>query len=336
MINVALDALGGDYGTEPLIKGLVLALKKDKNFHAHVVGKQEEINQFLPKKYINRVTIHECNDYIKMNESATEVLKRKESSAYIAIKLVKDGICDCYVSAGHSGASMSLATLIIGRLKGVLRPPLATTMPTVNGVSLLLDVGANTDCDPKHLHQFAIMGYCYSKYVLEVSNPKVGLLSNGEEENKGNELTKKTFPLCKEVPGFTGNVEGSDIFNGSTDVLVCDGFTGNLILKTSEGIGSSMMKILKNNIKSSIVSIAGSVLMLKAFKGLKRKVDYAEYGGAPLLGVKAPVIIAHGKSNPMAIKNAIFQGIKSTKSDINEKISQIINEEKTSKVKVKV
>ena len=263
-----------------------------------------------------------------MSESATNALKRKESTAYKAIELVRNGEADAYVSAGHSGASMSLATLRIGRIKGVSRPAIATLMPTTDGNTLVLDVGANVDCDANNLKEFAIMGQVYAEDVLGIDNPLIGLLSNGEEKSKGNEISKEAFSLCESLPNFIGNVEGNDIFTGTVDVVVCDGFIGNIMLKTAEGVADTIGKIIKNNLRRSLVSIAGAVLMRKVFKTLKVKVDYAEYGGAPLIGIKAPVIIAHGKSNAKAIKNAIFQAITAANSNLNKNIEDKLIEYK--------
>ena len=324
MVTIALDAMGGDFGPTPIIEGLLKALKKNHNFKAIVVGDKDIISPMIPNKFDDRILYHHCTDVISMSDSATDALKRKESTAYQAIELVKNSEADAYVSAGHSGASMSLATLRIGRIKGVSRPAIATLMPTVEKYTLVLDVGANVDCDPKNLMQFAIMGQAYAEDILGIDEPLVGLLSNGEEESKGNEVTKEAFKLLESLPRFIGNVEGNDIFNGSVDVVVCDGFIGNIMLKTAEGVADTIGKIIKQNLRRSLVSILGAVLMRKVFKKLKLKVDYAEYGGAPLIGVKAPVIIAHGKSNAKAIQNAIFQAITAAQSDLNEHIENRI------------
>ncbi len=328
MLKIALDAMGGDNGPAPIMEGLLLALKRNNNFSVIAVGNQELLLPLIPQKYKDRIEILHCTDVISMHDSATDALKRKESSAFIAIELVKDGKADAFVSAGHSGASMSLATLRIGRIKGVSRPAIATLMPTVDKNTLVLDVGANVDCDAKNLLEFAIMGKVYAQEVLGIEKPLVGLLSNGEEESKGNEVTKEAFKLLEKLPGFMGNVEGNDIFNGSVDVVVCDGFIGNIMLKTAEGVADTIGKIIKQNLRRSLVSILGAVLMRKVFKGLKLKVDYAEYGGAPLLGVKAPVIIAHGKSNAKAMQNAIFQAVTAAQSDLNINIESNINKYK--------
>ena len=322
MLKIAIDAMGGDFGPAPIVDGVILALKQDRHFIAVLVGDKEQLLPLIPQKFDSRIEIHQCNDVISMDDHATDALKRKESSAYKAIELVRNKEADAYVSAGHSGASMSLATLRIGRIKGVSRPAIATLMPTVNGTTLVLDVGANVDCDAKNLREFAIMGRIYAEDVLGIEDPLMGLLSNGEEKSKGNEVTKEAFGLLENIPNFVGNVEGSDIFNGSVDVVVCDGFVGNIMLKTAEGVADTIGKIIKNNLRRSLVSITGAVLMRKVFKQLKLKVDYAEYGGAPLIGVKAPVIIAHGKSNAKAMKNAIFQAIKAADSNMNINIEE--------------
>ncbi|MFZ9659765.1 MAG: phosphate acyltransferase PlsX [Arcobacteraceae bacterium] len=328
MLKIALDAMGGDNGPSPIMEGLFLALKRNKNFAAIAVGNEALLLPLIPQKLKDRIEIVHCVDVISMSDSATDALKRKESSAYIAIELVKDGKADAFVSAGHSGASMSLATLRIGRIKGVSRPAIATLMPTVDKNTLVLDVGANVDCDAKNLKEFAIMGNVYAQDVLGIEKPLIGLLSNGEEESKGNEVTKEAFKLLENMPHFIGNVEGNDIFNGSVDVVVCDGFIGNIMLKTAEGVADTIGKIIKQNLRRSLVSILGAVLMRKVFKGLKLKVDYAEYGGAPLLGVKAPVIIAHGKSNAKAMQNAIFQAVAAAQSDLNINIESNLNKYK--------
>lgn len=323
MIKIAIDAMGGDFGPEPIIEGLILAIRNNNNFVALAVGDKDVLTKLIPPAFNSRIEIIDTKDVIGMNEHATDALKRKESTIYKAIELVREGKADAVVSAGHSGASMSLATLRIGRIKGVSRPAIATLMPTSeNQNTLVLDVGANVDSDARNLFQFAIMGQAYAQTVLRLDEPIVGLLSNGEEESKGNEVTKETYKMLKNVPNFAGNVEGNDIFKGTVDVVVCDGFVGNILLKTAEGVADTIGKIIKKNLKRSLISIAGAVLMQKVFKNLKVRVDYAEYGGAPLLGVKAPVIISHGKSNPKAIKNAIFQALLSASSNLEDIIEQ--------------
>jgi glycerol-3-phosphate acyltransferase PlsX len=320
MITISIDALGGDYGSTPIIEGTIQALR-EKKFKAILVGRSEEILPKIPKNLKKYIEIVECSDVFGMDENATDVLKRKNSSIYMAVDLVRKKEADAVVSAGHSGATMSLATLRIGRLKDVSRPAIATLMPTsTGGRSLVLDVGANVDCKAEHLFQFAIFGEAYVKDVLKVANPKVGLLSNGEEKSKGNETTKEAYELLSKLPTFVGNIEGNNIFDSSVDVVVCDGFVGNILLKTSEGVAESITKLIKSNIRKSPVAIAGAVLMKKVFKILKKQVDYAEYGGAPLIGINGCAIVSHGKSNSKAIKNAIFQAISFASSDINSDI----------------
>jgi len=321
MIKIALDAMGGDFGAEPIVQGAVTALIERDNFELYLVGKREDIKKYLPQNLLSRITIVEASDIISMEDSATDSLRRKESSIYKAVDLVRTGKAQAIVSAGHSGATMSLATLRIGRLANISRPAIAAFMPTKEGNrSLVLDVGANVDCKPENLFQFGIMGEVYAKNILNIDKPRVGLLSNGEEESKGNELTKETFKLLKKLPSFIGNVEGNNIFDGSADVIVCDGFVGNLVLKTSEGVAGTISYFMKKKIKKSPIAIAGAILMKKVFKLLRREIDYAEYGGAPLLGLKSCTIIGHGKSNPKAIKNAIFQAISYVNADIENEI----------------
>jgi len=323
MLTIAIDAMGGDFGPAPIVEGTLLALK-ERNFKALLVGDVTVLKSLIPNDYLDKISFIEATDILDMHEAATNALKRKETSVCRAVDLVKDKTADAVVSMGHSGATMSLATLRIGRLKGVLRPAIATIMPTAiaGKLSLVLDVGANVDCKAEHLAQFAIMGEAYAKDVLKIAKPKVGLLSNGEEESKGNETTKEAFLALKKLDSFVGNVEGNNVFDGSVDVIVCDGFVGNILLKASEGVADSITKIIKQNVRRSPLAIAGAVLMRKVFKVLKKQVDYAEYGGAPLIGINGCAIIGHGKSNAKAVKNAIFQAISFSSSNINADIEQ--------------
>ena len=326
MIRIAIDAMGGDFGPEPIIEGVIQALD-EKKFLPILVGDRDQIISFLPQYYLDKVEIVQSSDVIAMSDQATQALKRKESTIYRAVELVRNGKADAVVSAGHSGATMTLATLRIGRLAHISKPALATLMPNklIGAKTLLLDVGAVTDCSAKNLYEFAIMGEVYAQKVLGLRRPKVGLLSNGEEDSKGNALTKEAFKLMQDVPGFKGNVEGSDIFNGSVDVVVCDGYTGNIVLKASEGVVSTVFDLMKTQIRKSIPAKIGAFMMKKkVFKKLKEKVDYAEYGGAPLLGVKGCVIISHGKSNAKAIKNAIFQAIAYNDKNVNATIEALL------------
>ncbi|ECP9358498.1 TPA: phosphate acyltransferase PlsX [Campylobacter coli] len=321
MINIAIDAMGGDFGEKPIIEGVIEALK-ERPFNAILVGNPNILRPLIPKNLEQYIQYENANEVFSMNENATDALKRKETTIYKTIELVKNGKAKAAVSAGHSGASMSLATLRLGRLKGVLRPAIATLMPNTTSKTLFLDVGANTDCKAENLFQFAIMGDAYAKEIMKISKPRLALLSNGEEECKGNELTKEAHQLMKQIPSFVGNAEGRDIFNGEVDVLVCDGFDGNVILKACEGVATAIIHILKNEIKQSLISKIGALLMKPSFKRLKKHIDWQEYGGAPLLGVNGCVIISHGKSDARAIKNAIFQAINFSESNINQIIEK--------------
>ncbi len=320
-MKIAIDAMGGDFGPEPIIEGIVKALEK-KEFIPYIVGDENKIKQLLPKKYHSKVRFINSEDVISMSDNATDALKRKDSSIYKSIELLKNGEVDGVVSAGHSGATMSLATLKLGRIKGIKRPAIVTFMPTIKKkYSLVLDVGANVDCEPINLYQFALMGEVYAKVVLNTNTPSIGLLSNGEEKSKGNSLTKETFKMLENFDNFVGNIEGGDIFKGEVDVVVTDGFIGNIVLKTSEGVADTIGKLIKEEIRNSgILQKIGALLLKPVFKGLKKATDYAEYGGAPLLGVNGCVIISHGKSNSKAIKNAIFQAIKYIDNNVTEKI----------------
>lgn len=317
MISIAIDTMGGDYGEKPIIEGLVQALR-EKPFNAVLVGRRALLEPQIPQDLREFVSYEEASDVFRMEESATDALKHKESTIYKAIELVRDKKVQAIVSAGHSGATMSLATLRIGRINNVLRPAIATLMPSVTGKTLVLDVGANTDCKSEYLFQFAIMGEAYAKEVMKIAKPRVALLSNGEEESKGNELTKEAHALLKKMPNFIGNGEGRDIFNGEVDVLVCDGFSGNLVLKATEGAVTAVFDLLKKHIKSSFVAMLGVLFLKPVFTKLKKHIDWQEYGGAPLLGINGCVIISHGKSDGRAIKNAIFQALNFSESKINQ------------------
>jgi len=328
MAKIAIDAMGGDFGPEPIVRGTLLALQ-EKKFQPILVGKKEELLPLIPKKYISQIQFEEAQDVIAMSDAATDALKRRESSIYKAVELVRNGDADGVVSAGHSGATMSLATLRIGRLKHVSRPALVTLMPARNGHrTVLLDVGANTDCKAENLVEFAVMGHYYAKDVLKIADPRTGLLANGEEDSKGNEVTKAAFKKLGTFEGFIGNVEGNNIFDGSVDVIVCDGFIGNLVLKSSEGVASTISYFLKDYIRRSPVAITGALLMRKVFKLLKKEVDYAEFGGAPLIGIRGCAIVGHGKSNSKAIKNAIFQAISYIDTGVNDHIEKHLQESK--------
>ncbi len=324
-VRIAIDAMGGDHGPEPIIEGCIQALE-EKRFTPILVGKRDEILSYLPLYYEEKVEIVDADDVISMSDQATDALKRKDSSIFKAVELVRDGQADGVVSAGHSGATMTVATLRIGRLPHISKPALATLMPTdIGKKTLVLDVGAVVECKAQNLYEFGAMGEAYAIEVLGIDSPKIGLLANGEEESKGNELTKGAFPLLKNLDHFVGNIEGRDIFNGSVDVVVTDGFTGNVMLKTSEGVAEAILSLMRQHIRKSLPAKLGALLMKrKVFANLKKEIDYAEYGGAPLLGINGCAIISHGSSNSKAIKNAIFQAIYYAQSDINKKIEDLV------------
>jgi len=327
MTKIAIDAMGGDHGPEPIIEGVVQALE-EKAFIPVLVGDKEEILSLLPQYYADKVEVVEAGDVIAMSDQATNALKRKDSSIYKAVELVRNKEADGVVSAGHSGATMTLATLRIGRLPHISKPALATLMPSLGKTkTLVLDVGAVTDCTPQNLYEFGAMGEAYAQSVMGIKAPRVGLLSNGEEDTKGNALTKEAFKLLKELDGFIGNVEGRDIFNGHADVVVTDGFTGNILLKTSEGVVSTIFTMMRQHIRKSLPAKIGALMMKKkVFGNMKKQVDYAEYGGAPLLGINGCAIVSHGSSNAKAIKNAIFQALRYTESDVNKRIEELLSQ----------
>jgi len=326
-IRIAIDAMGGDFGPEPVIEGAIEALK-ERSYVPVLVGDKAEILSLLPPNYVNRVEIVEAYDVISMGDQATNALRRKESSIYKAVDLVRNKEADAVVSAGHSGATMTLATLRIGRLPHISKPALATLMPNLGTYkTLVLDVGAVVDCKAQNLYEFGAMGEAYAQKIMGIDSPKVGLLANGEEASKGNELTKEAFKLLEHLDGFVGNVEGRDIFNGSVNVVVCDGFTGNILLKASEGVVTTIFSMMKQHIRRSLPAKFGALLMKKkVFANLKKEVDYEEYGGAPLLGVDGCAIVSHGSSSSKAIKNAVFQAINYTKSDVNATIEALLTE----------
>ncbi len=327
MVTIAIDAMGGDHGPEPIIEGVVQALE-EMAFTPILVGDREKILAFLPQYYHEKIEIIQASDVISMSDSSTDALKRKDSSIYKAVELVREKHADAVVSAGHSGATMALATLRIGRLPHVSKPALATLMPSLGkNKTLVLDVGAVVECKAQNLYEFAIMGEAYAKSVMKIPNPKVGLLANGEEESKGNDLTKEAFKLIKGFKWFVGNVEGRDIFNGHVDVVVCDGFTGNVLLKTSEGVASTIFTMMKQYIRKSLPAKLGAMLMKrKVFANIKKQIDYVEYGGAPLLGIDGCAIIGHGSSNSKAIKNANFQAISYSNSNVNSAIESLMTQ----------
>jgi len=307
LIKIAVDAMGGDYAPDEIVKGAVAAAK-DLNICVLLIGDQLLLTTELTKfPNTDRVTIIHASQSIAMDESpAIAVKSKKDSSINVGLKAVRDSLVDGFVSAGNTGAVMASAIFTLGRIKGIERPAIAMVWPTKKGKSVLLDFGANADCKPMHLLQFAQLGSVFAEKVLNIHNPKVGLLSIGEEDSKGNELVSDTLPLLRKSKlNFVGNVESKEIFNGDVDVFVCDGFVGNMLLKFAEGMISFVYSILKKEIKSRLLAKFGALLLLPVFKAIQKKMNYDEYGGALLLGVNGVCIISHGRSNAKAISNAI-------------------------------
>ena len=309
MFRLALDAMGGDYAPLQIVRGGILALKEFPEIFIYFVGDREKILPILERensRISGRYEIVHAPEKVEMNDSPSKVLKKKNSSLYVAGKLVREGKADALVSAGNTGAVLAVGKFVIGAIKELERPSIGVAFPNPKGKTVLLDVGANVDVKPRHLVQFAVIGHTYAEEILGIKNPRVGILSIGEEEGKGNELVKETYPILKETKlNFLGNAEGRDIFNGNFDVIVCDGFVGNVVLKASESLGFAILRMIKEEVNRSFLAKIGALLLKPALNSLKRKADFAEYGGIPLLGAKAPVMITHGRANAKAIRNAV-------------------------------
>lgn len=308
-MRIVVDAMGGDYAPKEIVQGAVQALGLDSELQLILVGEEKTISEFLPENYDReRLSIHHCADVIEMDEHpALAYRRKKDASITVATRLVKEKRGDALVSAGNTGAQMVAALFGLGRLKGIDRPAIGTVMPGLKEPKFLLDAGANANCRPEHLKQFAVMGSIYAEKILGVSKPRIGLVSNGTEPTKGSDLTLKTYELLQKTSelNFIGNVEGRGFLSGDVDVLVCDGFVGNVILKVLEGTAGSIFTVLKEELQKNMRSKMGAFLLIPALKRIKARMDYTEYGGAPLLGVKGISIICHGSSNAYAIQNAI-------------------------------
>ena len=310
LIDIALDAFGSDKAPEPEIRGAILACRA-LPVRVHLIGPEAELRDLLDEHLENEdlpIVIHHAAERIGMEEKAAHAaLKKKNSSMRVGLKLVREGKAAGFVTAGNTGAAMVTAKMVLGTMPGVDRPALATPMPSSTGnPCVLLDVGANVDCKPHNLQQFAVMGEIYARTVLKIDEPRVGLLSIGEEETKGNDLTHEAFPLLKALPiKFIGNVEGRDIFNGSCDVVVTDGFTGNVVLKTAEGVAELLFGVISREARGSLTGKIGGALLKPRLRPLRDRVDYRKAGGALLLGVAGEVVIAHGRSDAEAIGNAV-------------------------------
>lgn len=326
-VNVALDVMGGDNAPCETVKGAVDAVNADKRVKVFLVGKEPLIMEEL-KKYTypaEQVEVVHAEEVIEMAEPPVMAIRKKKDSSIVkAMYMVKNGECDAFVSAGSTGAVLVGGQVIVGRLKGVERPPLAPLIPTMDGVSLLIDCGANVDARPSHLVQFAKMGSVYMENVMNIKNPRVGIVNIGAEEEKGNALVKDTFPLLKNCPdiNFIGSVEARDIPAGVADVIVCEAFVGNVILKMYEGVGGALIKKVKSGMMTNLRSKIGALLVKPALKETLKSFDTEQYGGAPLLGLKGLVVKTHGSSKAIEIKNSILQCITFKEQNINEKIRE--------------
>lgn len=325
-MQIAVDAMGGDSAPAAVVEGAVLAAR-EYQIRVLLVGQQEVVKENLREYDLDKakVEVIPASQIVLMDESPTEAVRRKkDSSIAVAARLLKSGDADAMVSAGNTAAALATTRSFLGKLKGLARPAIATIIPNAVDVTILLDVGANAGgCRPEHLSQFAIMGEVYARDVMGKENPRVGLLSVGEEESKGSDITLRAFPLLEQLPiNFVGNVEGKDIVNGTTDIVVCDGFVGNVILKFAEGIAEMIFDLMKAEMSQSRLAKLGMLLAKPALQNFRKRVDYAEYGGAPLLGIKGACIIGHGKSNANAVKNAVRVASEFVSHGVNEHIEQ--------------
>jgi glycerol-3-phosphate acyltransferase PlsX len=327
---IAVDAMGSDRAPKPEIEGALLAARHYPGVRVLLVGPEERLKQELashPTAARSAVDVVNASQVITMHDKPVHAVRtKKDSSMHVGLRLVRDKLAVGFVTAGNTGAAMTAAKMVLGTLPGVDRPALANVFPTSAGKqkpSILIDVGANVDSKPHNLAQFAIMGEIYFRTIFGNAKPSVGLLSIGEEETKGNELTRQAFALLKDLPlNFIGNVEGRDLYNGRVDVIVCDGFVGNVALKISEGLVDAVRFLLKESLSSTITSQVGYLLSRKAFTNFGRRLDYSEYGGAPLLGIKGVSIVGHGASNANAIKNAVRVAKQFYETGINARIEQ--------------
>lgn len=320
-MKVAIDAMGGDHAPQAIVEGAVLAAKELDLDEVILVGDEVLVERELSKHHWtgSNLTIIHTPHAVQMHESPGKALRaRLDTSISVAVDLMKDGKCEAVVTAGNSGAAMAISMSKMRKLEGVERPALASIHPARNTVSILIDAGGNVDCKPINLVQFAIMGEIYAGFILGKDRPRVGLLSNGKEDSKGNELTRKVHAILKQTGlNYIGYVEGRDIYSGTADVIVCDGFTGNVALKSSEGIAESFIAMLKTEIRKSLWARIGYFFMRKAQEHIKRRVDYSEYGGVPLLGINGTCFICHGHSSPKAVTNAVRAAYEYVRKDIN-------------------
>ncbi|KGX88483.1 phosphate acyltransferase PlsX [Pontibacillus litoralis] len=327
-MRIAIDAMGGDNAPKAIVEGALEAIQGNNQLEVTLIGDEKQINPLLPQDGSRIHVLHTDEVITSEDEPVRAVRRKKNASMVLMAKEVKEGRADACISAGNTGALMSAGLFVVGRISGIDRPALSPTLPTVDGQGfLLLDVGANVDAKPQHLLQYAIMGSIYTQNVRGMDKPKVGLLNVGTEEGKGNDLSKKAYDLLQDAPiHFIGNVESRDLLNGVADVVVTDGFTGNVALKTVEGTALSMFSMMKEVFMSNWKSKLAAGMMKSELRGLKNKLDYSEYGGAALFGLAAPVIKAHGSSNSRAVYSAIKQAMYMVDHNVNETIEHTVQQ----------
>lgn len=333
-MKIAVDAMGGDYAPEEVVLGAIEAVKAYKKYDVVLVGDAKEIRRVMTEygtTESDRLSIVHAGEVIEMDEHPAQAIrKKKDASIVVATRLVKEGICDAVVAPGSTGAAVTAALLGLGRIKGIERPCIATPIPSKKGVSILLDSGANSDSKPKHLVQAAIMGSHYAQHIFGIKEPNIGLLNIGAEASKGNELAQTTYPMLEQTKtiSFYGNVEGRDITEGIVDVVVCDGFVGNIILKFGEGIALLIMQLVKDSIRNGgLLAKLGAMAVLPAFRHLRKRLDFTEYGGAPLLGIDGSFIICHGSSKAKTIRHAVRVAGELVEEDVVGHIRASIEEE---------
>jgi len=330
VVRIALDAMGGDHAPQEIVKGALLAAA-EYQVEVLLVGREEDVRRELAAASATtprNIEVVDAREVVEMDDTAIAPLRRKRNSSIrVCANLVSEGRADAFVSAGNTGATWTSARVVMGMIEGVSRPALAAILPNAKRHTLLLDVGANVDAKPNHLREFAVMGHFYAQMVFGIDSPRVGLLSIGEEEGKGNELTKEVFRVLKETGlNFIGNAEGRDVYNGNADVIVCDGFIGNVVLKASEALGEMITRTIREELMRNWQRKIGGLLARSAFDELKARMDYSEYGGAPLLGVKGGCIVCHGRSNAKAVKNAVRVAREFALNRIDEKIQERVGD----------
>ena len=332
-VRVAVDAMGGDNAPGEIVKGAVQAVQAEKDIKVFLVGRQDAVNAELAKYTYDKekIEVVHAEEVIEMAEPPVNAIrKKKQSSLVIGMNMIKHQEADAIVTAGSTGATLVGGQVLVGRIKGIERPPLAPLVPTDKGVSLLIDCGANVDARPSHLVQFAQIGSIYMENIVGIKNPRVAILNIGAEEEKGNQLVKETFPLLKECPGinFIGSIEAREIPHGGADVIVCEAFAGNIVLKLYEGVAATLLSKVKEGLMSSLRSKIGALLIKPALKQTLKSFDASQYGGAPLLGLNGLVVKTHGSAKAIDVKNSILQCVTFKQQDINGKIKEHIIVEK--------